>query len=93
MRRTVLIFTAVAALVAALAGGVWHGWREGWIPTSLVPAHPRAPLAENFLAAMQAAPAANDAKDPCFELPMQRLREIPLGGRALGMRRSPASPR
>jgi len=84
LRRTVLIFTAVAALVAALAGGVWHGWREGWIPTSVLPAHPRAPLPENFLSAMQAVPAADDAKDPCFELPMQRLREIPLGRAGLG---------
>lgn len=84
MRRTVLILASAVALVAMLAGGTWHAWREGWVPTSVLPAHPRAPLPENFLAAMQAAPAADDKDDPCVELPMKRFRDSPLGRAGLG---------
>ncbi|MCX7197814.1 MAG: hypothetical protein NTW37_07455, partial [Proteobacteria bacterium] len=83
MRRTVLILVGVLALVAALAGATFHGWREGWIPTSVLPAHPRAPLPENFLSAMQAVPPADDPDAPCFKLPMQRLRETTLGREGL----------
>lgn len=79
MRRNALVLAGAAALIAGLAGGAWHGWREGWIPTSVLPAHPLAPLPENFLAAIQAAPAIQTARVPCIWLPMRRLREVDLG--------------
>jgi len=74
MRRTVPILVGAVALVASLTGGAWHGWREGWIPTSILPAHPRAPLPENFLAAIRAHPElTRQSGQPCVRMPLDTL--------------------
>lgn len=74
MRRTALILTGTIALVTALAGGAWHGWREGWIPASVLPAHPRAPLAENFLAVIRVHPElTRQGGQPCVRMPLDTL--------------------
>lgn len=74
MRRTVPILVGAVALVATLTGGAWHGWREGWIPTSVLPAHPRAPLSENFLAAIRAHPElTRQGGQPCVRMPLDTL--------------------
>ena len=74
MRRSITIALGAAALAGALAGGGWYAWQAGWIPGAWIPPHPRAPLPENFLAAINTHPeSTRQGAQPCVRVPLDML--------------------
>jgi hypothetical protein len=74
--------TGGVALVVALGAAFFYAWQDGLIPTSVLPAHPRAPLPENFLAALTASPTVTQSLRPaCVRLNLHAGRPIDRMGR------------
>lgn len=82
------LVAAVCTLVGAGAA-THYAWREGMIPAHILAAHPRAPLPENFLAALKADHSATRYLKPvCLNLRLGTVRQEDRTGRA-GMAHQP----
>lgn len=80
MRKTAAL--AVAGVLLALGAGGYYAWQEGMVPASVIAPHPRAPLAENFLATLQrSAPVAQSLRPACLRLNLHAGRDIDRMGR------------
>jgi hypothetical protein len=81
-RKIAIAMAGAAAVVAALGGGAYYAWQEGLIPASVIRPHPRAPLPENFLAALKASPAVMQSLRPaCLRMSLYTSRDIDRMGR------------
>jgi len=77
-----IVAASAAVTAAAIGAGLYFAWQGGYLPAALIKPPARAPLPQNFIAALEADPAAMRTLPPtCIRVNPQVMRSVDRMGR------------